>query len=135
MHPPEGIDPDQIFFHEAKIRDLILAYQRERTAETWQAIVIGCLPLIDSLIRQRNFQVYEDKDTHRSECIIKLFKATQHFNPARGRALSCLSVATSRFLISSVQTIRNRAKRMVLFEDKILEQYQASGSARTELPG
>jgi hypothetical protein len=29
MHHPEGIDPEQIFFHEAQIRDLILSYQRE----------------------------------------------------------------------------------------------------------
>jgi len=26
LHHPEGIDPDQISFHEAEIRDLILVY-------------------------------------------------------------------------------------------------------------
>ena len=55
LHHPQGIDPDQIFFHETEIRDLILAYQREPAVETWQAIVLGCLPLIDSLIRPTQF--------------------------------------------------------------------------------
>ena len=51
LHHPEGINPDQMFFHEAQVHDLILDYQRQASPETWQAIVMGCLPLIDSLIR------------------------------------------------------------------------------------
>ena len=134
LHHPEGIDPDQIFFYETKIHDLILAYQREPSVETWQAIVMGCLPLIDSLIRSHHFELYDDQDALRGECILKLFKVIQHFNPARGRAFSVLSVAITRFLISYVQAIRSRAKRMILVEDKELEQCQAGGSTRTELP-
>jgi hypothetical protein len=134
MHHPEGIDPDQIFFHEAEIRDLILAYQREPSAEIWQKIVIGCLPLIDSLIRKHNFQFYGDQDALRGECIIKLFKVIQHFNPVRGRAFSCLTVAITRFLISYVQAIRIRSKRMILVKDKELEQYRANGETGVQLP-
>ena len=40
MHHPEGVDRDQMFFRETEIRDLILAYQREPSAETRQAIVM-----------------------------------------------------------------------------------------------
>jgi hypothetical protein len=47
-HHPEGIDPEQIFFDETRVRDLILEYQREPNPETWQLIVLGCLPLIES---------------------------------------------------------------------------------------
>jgi DNA-directed RNA polymerase specialized sigma subunit len=131
---PEGIEPDQIFFHEAEIHDLILAYQRDPTPEIWQAIVIGSLPLIDSLIRKHSFQLYDDQDALRSECVLKLHKAIQHYNPARGRAFSVLSVALFRFLISHVQMIRTRGKRISFIEDKILEQYPAKGQTRTELP-
>ena len=103
LHHPDGIEPDRIFFHETQVRDLILEYQRSANPETWQAIVMACLPLIESLIRHHNFQLYEDKDALKNECIIKLFKAIRHYNPDRGRAFSVLSVAFTRFLISYVQ--------------------------------
>jgi hypothetical protein len=74
LHHPEGIDLDQMFFDESRVHDLILAYQRDGAPETWQAIVMGCLPLIDSLIRKHRFQIYEDFEALRNECIIKLFK-------------------------------------------------------------
>jgi hypothetical protein len=133
-HHPEGIDPDQMFFNETRVHDLILSYQRDGNPETWQAIVMACLPLIDSLIRKHHFQLYEEMDALRNECVCKLFKAIRHYNPERGRAFSCLTVAITRFLISYVQAIRTRAKRMILVEDKNLEQYRANDQLRTELP-
>jgi hypothetical protein len=134
LHHPEGIDPDQMFFDEARVHDLILAYQRNGDPETWQAIVMGCLPLIDSLIRKHHFQIYEDLEALRNECIIKLFKAIRHYNPERGRAFSCLTVAVTRFLFSYVTTIRTRTRRFSLVADEILEQYESHGQARAELP-
>jgi hypothetical protein len=131
---PEGIDPDQMFFCETRVNELILSYQRDGDAQTWQAIVIECLPLIDSLIRKYHFQLYEDLEVLRNECVIKLFKTIRHYNPERGRAFSCLTVAITRFLFSYVATIRARAKRMNLVADEILGQYQAAGQTRTELP-
>src|SRR3974390_2125214 len=110
LHHPEGIDPDQLFFDETRVHELILDYQRQQSAETWQAIVMGCLPLIDSLIRKHNFQFYEDQEALRNECVIKLSKTIRRYNPERGRAFSCLTVSFTRFLISYVQTVRTRAR-------------------------
>jgi hypothetical protein len=31
-HHPEGIDPEQMFFDETWVHDLILSYQRQRSA-------------------------------------------------------------------------------------------------------
>ena len=134
LHHPEGIEPDRIFFHEEEVCNLILEYQREPSPETWQKIVLGCLPLIESLIRHHNFQLYEDKEALKNECIIKLFKSLKHFDPNRGRAFSVLSVAFYRFLISYVQTVRMRTKRMALVEDDILEQYESTAQTRAQLP-
>ena len=133
-HHPKGIDPDQMFFQETEVHDLILSYQRDGDPETWQAIVMGCLPLIDSLIRKHSFQLYEDQDALRNECVIKLFKAIPHYNPERGRAFSCLTVAITRFLFSYVAMVRIRTRRLCLVEDEILEQYESNGQARAELP-
>jgi hypothetical protein len=133
-HHPEGINPDQMFFCESRVHEQILEYQRHGEPETWQAIVMGCLPLIDSLIRKHHFQMYEDLDALRHECIIKLFKTIRHYNPERGRAFSCLTVAITRFLFSYVQTVRTRGRRITLVEDEILEQYEVAGQGRTELP-
>jgi len=33
-HHPEGIDPDQMFFNETRVHDLILSYQRDGNPET-----------------------------------------------------------------------------------------------------
>ena len=88
-HHPEGIDPDQMFFQEARVHELILSYQRDGDPQTWQAIVMACLPLIDSLIRKFNFQLFESVEALRNECVVKLSKAIRHYNPERGRAFSC----------------------------------------------
>ena len=133
-HHPEGINPDQMFFCESRVHEQILEYQRHGEPETWQAIVMGCLPLIDSLIRKHHFQMYEDLDALRHECIIKLVKTIRHYNPEHGRAFSCLTVAITRFLFSYVQTVRTRGRRITLVEDEILEQYEVAGQGRTELP-
>jgi hypothetical protein len=133
-HHPEGIDPDQMFFDEGRVHELILSYQRDGEPETWQAIVMGCLPLIDSLIRKYSFQIYEDMGALRNECILKLFKTIWHYDPARGRAFSCLTVAITRFLFSYVATIRTRTRRVILVDDEILAKYEAGGQGRTELP-
>jgi hypothetical protein len=134
LHHPEGIEPDRMFFHEETVRNLILEYQREPTPQTWQGIVVACLPLIESLIRGHNFQLYEDKDVLKNECIIKLFKTIRHFNPDRGRAFSVLSVAFTRFLFSYVQNVRLRSKRLSLVQDEILEGYESAGQVRAHLP-
>ena len=42
LHHPEGINPDQMFFRETVVRNLILDYQRQANPETWQAIVTRC---------------------------------------------------------------------------------------------
>src|SRR6516162_8864123 len=102
LHHPEGIDPDQMFFNETRVHELILSYQRDPDPETWQAIVMECLPLIDSLIRKHHFEAYEEMDALRNECILKLFRAIGHYNPERGRAFSVLTVDISRFLFSFV---------------------------------
>jgi hypothetical protein len=68
-HHPEGIDPDQMFFQEARVHELILSYQRDGDPETWQAIVMACLPLIDSLIRKHHFQIYEDVEALRTSAL------------------------------------------------------------------
>ena len=81
LHHPEGINPEAMFFHEAQVRELILEYQRSASPETWQAIVMACLPLIESLIRSHNFQLYEDKDALKNECIIKLLKRSAGSHP------------------------------------------------------
>jgi hypothetical protein len=133
-HHPEGIDPGQMFFDEARVHDLILSYQRDGDPETWQAIVMGCLPLIDSLIRKFHFQLYEDFEALRNECVIKLFKAIKNYDPARGRAFSCLTVAITRFLFSYVATVRTRAKRYSLGPEEILAEYESPSQGRTELP-
>jgi len=133
-HHPKGIDPDQMFFQETEVHDLILSYQRDGDPETWQAIVMGCLPLIDSLIRKHSFQLYEDQDALRNECVIKLFKAIPHYNPERGRAFSCLTVAITRFLFSYVAMVRTRAKRYSLVPEEVLAEYESAGPGRTELP-
>jgi hypothetical protein len=43
-------------------------------------------------------------------------------------------VAFTRFLISYVQTVRTRAKRLSVVPDEVLEQYESNGQGRTELP-
>jgi DNA-directed RNA polymerase specialized sigma subunit len=88
-HHPEGIDPEQMFFQETRVHNLILSYQRGGDPETWQAIVLACLPLIDSLVWKHHFQIYEDPEALRNECVVKLSKAIRHYNPERGRAFSC----------------------------------------------
>ena len=75
-----------------------------------------------------------DQESLRSECVIKLSKAIRHYNPERGRAFSCLTVAPTRFLFSYVTTIRTRVKRMSAVPDEVLEQYESNGQDRTELP-
>jgi hypothetical protein len=134
LHHPEGIDPEQMFFQEEKVHDLILSYQRDPDPETWQRIVTACLPLIDSLIRKFNFQVYEELEVLRNECVIKLHKAIRHYNPERGRAFSVITVALQRFLFSSVATIRTRTRRFCLVPDEELAQYESAGQTRTQLP-
>jgi hypothetical protein len=133
-HHPEGIDPDQMFFQESRVHELILSYQRNGDPQTWQAIVMECLPLIDSLIRKHHFQLYEDLDALRNECVIKLFKAIRYYDPERGRAFSCLTVAITRFLFSYVATVRTRARRFSLVPDEVLAEYESAGQSRTELP-
>ena len=113
---------------------MILEYQRDGKPETWQKIVLACLPLIDSLIRKFNFQIYEEVAALRNECVLKLFKAIRHYNPDRGRAFTVLTIAFTRFLISYVQTLRTRSRRFSLVADEILEQYEGPGQGRTELP-
>jgi hypothetical protein len=80
LHHPEGINPDQMFFDEAKVHNLILAYQGDGKPETWQKIVIAVLPLIDSLIKKYHFQVYENAEVLQHECVIKLLKAFNLIN-------------------------------------------------------
>ena len=43
-------------------------------------------------------------------------------------------MAITRFLISYVQTVRTRAKRMSAVPDEVLERYEGVGQGRTELP-
>jgi hypothetical protein len=134
LHHPEGINPEAMFFQEARVHELILSYQRDGDPQTWQAIVMACLPLIDSLIRKFNFQLFESVEALRNECVIKLFKAIRHYNPDRGRAFSHLTVALTRFLFSYVAMVRTRTKRFSLVTDEILEQYESTGQGRTQLP-
>jgi hypothetical protein len=133
-HHPEGIDPDQMFFQKTRVHELILSYQRNGSPETWQAIVMACLPLIDSLIRKHGFQLYEDFEALRNECVIKLFKTMRHYKPERGRAFSCLTVAITRFLFSYVGMVRTRIKRFSLVPEEVLAEYESAGPGRTELP-
>jgi hypothetical protein len=93
-----------------------------------------CLPLIDSLIRKYNFQAYESPEALRNECVIKLFKTLPHYNPERGRAFTCLTIAITRFLFSYVATLRTRCRRITFVADEILEQYEGPRGGRTELP-
>jgi hypothetical protein len=122
LHHPEGISPDQMFFDEQKVHDLILAYQRDGNPETWKTIVLATLPLIDSLIRKHGFQLYEDQQALRNEAVIKLSKSIKHYDPQRGRAFTVLTIAITRFLISHVATIRTRTKRICQVPDEVLAQ-------------
>jgi hypothetical protein len=90
--------------------------------------------MIDSLIRQRNFQADGELPALRNECVCKLFKAIRHYKPERGRAFSVLTVAFHRFLVSYVATIRTSSRRITLVADEILEEYEAPGQTRTQLP-
>jgi hypothetical protein len=99
----DPIDPS--FLESTRVHELIRTYQRIPAAETWQAIVTACLPLIDDLIAK--FQVHGDPDTLRSECILKLRKTIRYYDQQRGRAFPVLTVAFIRFLVQRIRAKQN----------------------------
>jgi hypothetical protein len=125
LHHPEGINDEDIFFNEETVFNLVLEYQKTRQVETWKKIIEETLPLINTIIRNYNFQQYDDIDALRSECAIKLFKVLPKYDPARGRCFTHFSVSLKHFLISYAQKVKNKAKLVTCVESEILEQVEA----------
>src|SRR6201981_2084932 len=88
LHHPEGITEDDLFFNEETVFNLVLEYQKNQRVELWKRIVEETIPLIDTIIRNYNFQQYDEIDALRAECTIKLSKVLLKYDPARGRCFS-----------------------------------------------
>jgi hypothetical protein len=121
VHHPEGIEESKIFFNEKEVTALVLSWQQTQETETWQAIVLACLPLIDTVIRTYRFQRYDEMDALRSECVIKLAKMVSSYDPAKGGSFSFFNVGLKRFLLTYACSQQRLAERVTATEEQILE--------------
>ena len=125
LHNPQGIEESELFFNEETVFNLVIEYQRTRDVKTWQKIVLETIPLIDTIIRNYNFQQYDEIDALRAECTIKLSKVLLKYDPARGRCFTHFSVSLKHYLISYSQKVKNKAKLVTCVENEVLEQAEA----------
>lgn len=117
-----GINDSEAFFNEQTVCDLILKFQCNRDVLPWRKIVEEIMPLVDTIIRNYNFQQYDEIDALRAECATKLSKVLLNYDPAYGRCFTHFSVSFKNFLISYVQKLRNKAKLGTCAESAVLEQ-------------
>jgi hypothetical protein len=116
---PEGISEGALFFNEEKVAALIIQFQKEGEDKFWQAIVLECNSLIEALIRYYRFTQYDELDAVRGECIIKLRRVIEVFDPSRGRAFSHISWCLKNFLISFARNSRRRAESFETLGEKM----------------
>jgi hypothetical protein len=121
LHHPEGIPQDEMFFNEEAVSGLILKWRDTGDILVWQEIVKESLALVDTLILDGGFTDWEEMDALRSECVIKLSKVIEKFDPKRGRAFTIFSISIKHFLISYSQKIRSKSKFIANVEDGYLE--------------
>ena len=134
-HHPDGICDSELFFNEQVVCDLILEYQRNRDVLIWQKIVEETMPLIDTIIRDHNFQQFEEIDALRAECATKLSKVLLNYDPARDRCFTHFSVSFKHFLISYVQKVKNKAKLGTRVEGEVLEQVEGKTYVPEDVSG
>jgi hypothetical protein len=126
LHHPEGIDPSDMFFNEERVSSLILQWKKNHDIKLWQEIVKETIPLIDTLILHGSFTEYDQLEALRSECVIKLHKLLDKFDPNRGRAFTIFSISFKNFLLTYSQKVDNKAKVVFNAEDEFLDQVEGS---------
>lgn len=126
LHHPEGVNKSDWFFDEELVSRLTLEFQKTKSVETWHEIVLATLPLIDTIILNYGFQQYDELDSLRSECVIKLRKLLDVFDPTKGRCFSHFSVSFKHYLISFAHKVKNKAKLVTTVEDEILDKVEAA---------
>lgn len=120
-HHPQGIDESKLFFNEQEVTALVLEWQQSGRIETWHAIVHASLPLIDTVIRTYKFQRYDDIDALRNECVLKLARMLNKYNPDKGSTFSFFNVGLKRFLVTYAYSEQRRLERTITTEDTILQ--------------
>src|SRR6476660_1445372 len=76
----DGINDSEAFFNEQTVCDLILKFQCNRDVLPWRKIVEEIMPLVDTIIRNYNFQQYDEIDALRAECATKLSKVLLNYD-------------------------------------------------------
>ena len=126
LHSPLGIPEENMFFNEEEVFPLVMEYQSTHSIETWKKIVEKTLKLIDTTIRHYGFDAYDSHDCLRSECVIKLHRVLEKYDPARGRCFTHFSISVKHHLISYIQKLKNKARLATAVDDKILELTEAA---------
>lgn len=124
MHHPEGIPEDDIFFHEDVVSKLVLQWRETGDIEVWKQIVNETIPLINTIILDNGFVDYEDINCLRSECVLKLFKLIDKFDPSRGRAFTIFSISILNHLRSFAGKSRSVANRNTFVDENVLENFE-----------
>jgi hypothetical protein len=133
LHHPDGIEQDDLFFDENKVSQLILDWKQHKDEVVWKSIVEATLPLIDTLILDGGFVDYGELDELRSECVIKLSRVIEKFDPNRGRAFTILSISIKHFLISYIQKIKSKTKLIASVEEDYLENVGGESYVSSEI--
>jgi hypothetical protein len=133
LHHPEGITQDDMFFNEERVSGLILEWKQTRDVKVWQKIVEETIPLIDTLILHGGFVDYDELPALRSECVVKLHKLLDKFDPNRGRAFTIFSISFKNFLLTYSQKVDNKAKVVFNAEDEFLDTIEGSVYVNEEL--
>jgi hypothetical protein len=107
---PEGVSEKELFFNEEKVAALIVEYQRGKEERVWQEIVLESLSAIEALIKHYRFHQYDEVEAIRGDCIIKLRRIIEVYDPARGRAFSHIFWSLKNFLISFARNSRRRSE-------------------------
>jgi len=135
LRHPEGLDKDEFFFDEDIVRELVLKYQQSHDVDVWKKIVDESVPLIDTLILYGKFTEYDDLDALRSECILKIHKILDKYDPRRGKIYTLFSVSIKNFLVSYAQKIDKRDYMRVWSEEgDILDNFEGSVNMNEGFP-
>jgi hypothetical protein len=127
---PEGISKDKMFFSEETVSSLVREYRKTGSIEVWQKIILESIDLIDAIIKDGRFHLYDEIDALRNECIVKLSYAISRWNPDRGKCYTLFSVSIKRFLYTYSQRALRRSQLLSSFNPTDIEQTISGGSTQ-----
>jgi hypothetical protein len=123
-NPLEQNDPDDPIFDEKTVQAAVLEWQRTGSVEAWHKVAEGSIRLIDTIIRMHGFQQYDEVESLRNECIVKLHKLLSSYDPRRGRCFTHFSISIKNYLISYAQKLNNRSKRLCFPGDEAFNEIE-----------